>query len=183
MSDIHSIARLDPTATIHDAHKSIFLQPERITIGAHSRVDGLVKLQGGEGLTIGEHVHIASFCTINAGGGTVIMGDGSGCSNGVVIAAGMPDLDYLYVSAAADPEDIHPLRPRTVIGEFVVIFANATVCPGVEIGDGAIIGAGAVVTRSIPKFAVAYGNPARIVRYRNSFELRDAEKYLARMTA
>lgn len=43
---------------------------------------------------------------------------------------------------------------------------NVTVLEGVEIGDGAIIGAGAVVTRSVPPYAIAVGNPARVVRYR-----------------
>jgi acetyltransferase-like isoleucine patch superfamily enzyme len=181
VSDIHSIAHLDPTATIHDAHKSIFLNERMIRIGAYSRIDGMVKLEGGNGLTIGNACHIASFSHLNVGGGELVMGDHSGCSSHVVICSGMPNLDFLYVSAADLEEDRHPLRLRTVIGEFVVIFANATICPGVTIGDGAIIGAGAVVTRDIPKFAVAYGNPARVVRYRNSFDLEDAELYLARM--
>jgi acetyltransferase-like isoleucine patch superfamily enzyme len=148
---------------VHDPHLSIFLQPERIRIGAHSRVDGLVKLQGGEGLTIGQHVHIASHCTINAGGGTVIFGDHSGCSNGVVIAAGMPDLTHEHISAADPAEHLHPIRKVTLIGKHVVIFANATILPGVSIGDYAVIGAGAVVTKDVPAFAVAMGIPARVV--------------------
>lgn len=174
---------VDPTAIVYDPSHSLFLQPERISIGAHSRIDSMVRLQGGRKLTIGAHVHIASFCTINAGGGEVVFGDHSGCSNGVVICGGMPDLDYLHISAADRADNLHPLRLRTVIGEHVVIFANATICPGVEIGDGAVIGAGAVVTHDIPKFAIAYGNPARVVRYRNSLQLEDAERFLAEITA
>ena len=38
------------------------------------------------------------------------------------------------------------------------------VCPGVEIGDRSVIGAGAVVTRDIPADSVAVGNPARVIR-------------------
>lgn len=183
MGDIHSFGSIDPTARVLDPHLSIFLQPERIRVGAHSRIDGLVKLQGGEGLTLGAHVHIASMSVINAGGGTVIFGNHSGCSNGVVIAAGMPDLEYLHISAADLSDHQHPLRMKTVIGEHVVIFANAVICPGVQIGDGAVIGAGAVVTRDIPKFAVAYGNPARVVKHRNSMELLDAAAYLEAIVA
>lgn len=154
---------INQTAIIYDPHLSIFLQPERISIGAHSRIDGLCKLQGGEGLTIGKHVHIASHCTINAGGGTVEFGDHSGCSNGVVIAAGHPDLSYEHISAADFSHDQHPIRGKTIIGHHVVIFANATILPGVTIGDYAVIGAGAVVTKDVPPFAVAMGVPARVV--------------------
>jgi acetyltransferase-like isoleucine patch superfamily enzyme len=48
---------------------------------------------------------------------------------------------------------------------------NVTVLAGVEIGDGAIVGAGAVVTRSVPPYAIAVGNPAKVVRYRYPDEI------------
>ncbi|MCC6454193.1 MAG: acyltransferase [Caldilineaceae bacterium] len=182
MGDIHSFAYIDPSARVLDPQLSIFLQPERIRIGAHSRVDGLVKLQGGEGLTIGKHVHIASHCTINAGGGTVEFGDHSGCSNGVVIASGMPDLSSLYISAADPIERQWPLHLKTVIGKHVVIFANATILPGVKLGYGCIIGAGAVVTKDVPAFAVAMGVPARIVGRRvNQADGTMAIEYLPKL--
>jgi acetyltransferase-like isoleucine patch superfamily enzyme len=155
--------RVHLTAVVHDPSHSLFLQPTRITIDAHSRIDGMVRLQGGEGLRIGKHVHIASFCTVNAGGGTVEFGDHSGCSNGVVIAGGMPDLHYKHISAADDAEHVHALRLRTVIGKHVVIFANATICPGVTIGDYAVVGAGAVVTKDVPAACIVAGVPARVI--------------------
>lgn len=179
MSDTHSFGYLHPTARVLDPYKSIFTNERVISVGAHSRIDGMVKLEGGIGLTIGEHCHIASFSHINAGGGQVIMGNHSGCSSHVVIAAGMPNLDYLHISAADDLEDQHPIRMRTVIGKHVVIFANATICPGVTIGDGAVIGAGAVVTRDVPEMAIMAGVPAmqigtRQLRHESPFWVEDA---------
>jgi acetyltransferase-like isoleucine patch superfamily enzyme len=57
-------------------------------------------------------------------------------------------------------------RPgRTVVHAGASIGANATLLPDIEIGAAAMIGAGAVVTRSIPPYAIAVGNPARIVGY------------------
>lgn len=53
-----------------------------------------------------------------------------------------------------------------VIGNDVWIGASVTVLKGVKIGDGAVIGAGSVVTKDIPEYAIAVGNPARIVKYR-----------------
>lgn len=59
--------------------------------------------------------------------------------------------------------DIH--KP-IIISDDVWIGANVTVLPGVKIGRGAIVGAGAVVTKDIPPYAVAAGVPARIIKYR-----------------
>jgi carbonic anhydrase/acetyltransferase-like protein (isoleucine patch superfamily) len=48
----------------------------------------------------------------------------------------------------------------------VFIGMNVTILDGVTIGDGAVIGAGAVVSKDIPPYAVAVGNPIKIVKYR-----------------
>jgi maltose O-acetyltransferase len=59
-------------------------------------------------------------------------------------------------------EDYPPVR----IEDDVWIGARAIILPGISIGKGAIIGAGAVVTKDIPPYAICAGNPARIIRYR-----------------
>ena len=59
-------------------------------------------------------------------------------------------------------EDIKP----SFIGNDVWIGANVTVLKGVRIGDGAVVGAGSVVTKDIPELGIAVGNPARVVKYR-----------------
>ena len=58
-----------------------------------------------------------------------------------------------------------PERP-VVIGNDVWIGGRVTILPGVHIGNGVIIGAGAVVTKNVPDFAVVGGNPARILKMR-----------------
>jgi acetyltransferase-like isoleucine patch superfamily enzyme len=57
-------------------------------------------------------------------------------------------------------------RGSVTIGHDVWLGTNAIVLSGVSIGTGAVIGAGAVVTKDIPAYAIAVGNPARVVRYR-----------------
>lgn len=54
----------------------------------------------------------------------------------------------------------------TKIGNDVWIGANATVLGGVTIGNGAVIGAGSVVTKNIPPYAIAVGNPAKVIKFR-----------------
>lgn len=71
--------------------------------------------------------------------------------------------------------DAPPAQPRTRgpvrIGNDVWIGSRAIILSGVSIGDGAVIGAGAVVTRDVPPYAVAAGNPARVVRLRFAPEI------------
>ncbi|MCR5402239.1 MAG: sugar O-acetyltransferase [Butyrivibrio sp.] len=69
----------------------------------------------------------------------------------------------------------HPVHPATrntlyeygidvTIGNNVWIGGNVVICPGVTIGDNAVIGAGSVVTKDIPAWTVAAGNPCRVLR-------------------
>lgn len=60
----------------------------------------------------------------------------------------------------------HRDTPRVVIEDDVWLGARAIILPGIRIGRGSIIGAGAVVTKDVPPFAICAGNPARIIRYR-----------------
>lgn len=59
-----------------------------------------------------------------------------------------------------------PYKGDTVIGNDVWIGYDATIMPGVHVGDGAIIGAKAVVTKNVPPYAIVGGNPAKIIRTR-----------------
>ena len=62
-------------------------------------------------------------------------------------------------------------RRGMLIGNDVFVGHNVTILPGVnKIGDGALIGAGSVVTKDVPDFAIVVGNPAKIIRYRFSKE-------------
>ena len=61
-----------------------------------------------------------------------------------------------------------------VIEDDVWIGANVIILPGVTISKGSIIGAGAVVTKNVPEYAVIGGNPATVIKYRNNME--DSEK-------
>ena len=64
-------------------------------------------------------------------------------------------------------------RGDTVVGNDVWIGQKATILPGVHIGDGAIIGANAVVAKDVPPYAVVVGNPAVIKKYRFDKETID----------
>jgi len=59
---------------------------------------------------------------------------------------------------------------QTVVEDDASIGANATILPGVRIGRGAMVGAGAVVTRNVPPYATVVGNPAVIIGYQDNAE-------------
>lgn len=64
-----------------------------------------------------------------------------------------------------------PIKGNTIIGNDVWIGQNVTVMPGIHIGDGAIIAANSVVTKDIPAYHIAGGNPCKIIRKRFDDEL------------
>ncbi len=60
---------------------------------------------------------------------------------------------------------------RCVMGNDVWIGHGAIVLPGVKLGNGAAVGAGAIVTKDVPPFAIVVGNPGRVIRYRFAPEI------------
>ena len=138
----------------------IILKPEMVSIAQTARVDSFCKIEGGQGVTIGEFVHIASFSHINVGGGRVVFEDHSGCSSHCCIGSGCPDWSYLYISAAEPREHIHTRRTLTRIGAFAVLFMGVIVVPGVTVGEGAVVKPGSVVTKNVPPWTIVEGNPA-----------------------
>jgi|688.fasta_scaffold93571_4 maltose O-acetyltransferase len=87
-----------------------------------------------------------------------------------------PEFVYIPVSHVFDRTDV-PMRlqdrtsfERLTIGNDVWIGRRVMVMPGVRIGDGAIIAAGAVVTKDVPDYAIVGGVPAKVIRFRKSGE-------------
>jgi len=129
-------------------------------------------------------------------GGKVSLGDNSGIGlrawvHGEVIIGNNvlmgPEVILRTVSHEFNRKDmtIHEqgYRPekKIVIEDDVWIGTRAIVLPGVHVGEGAVIGAGAVVTKDVPRYAVVGGVPARIIRYRGTGgEGREHERDSAR---
>jgi acetyltransferase-like isoleucine patch superfamily enzyme len=110
----------------------------------------------------------------------VVVGDRVTIKNGVQLWDGAVLEDDVFVGPNATfANDLYPRskqRPReflkTLVRRGASIGANATLLPGVEIGAGAMVGAAAVVVRSVPPKAIVVGNPARIVGYSGAEDAR-----------
>ena len=114
-------------------------------------------------ISIGVNVHIGPGAMLDGAGG-IFLGDGSILAPEVKVLSRSHKFDQ---NLKALPFDNVMLVAPVYIGRYVWIGTGVIVLPGVSIGDGAVIGAGAVVSKDIPSCAVAVGNPARVVRFRD----------------
>jgi len=103
-------------------------------------------------------VLIGNNVTIKSG---VYIWDGTTIGNDVFIGPCVAFTNDKFPRSKHYPEEFE----RTIIKDGASIGANATILPGLIIGEKAMIGAGAVVTKSVPDRAVMVGNPAKIIRY------------------
>lgn len=131
------------------------------------------------GASIGRNVNINDHVFIE---NDVVIGDRVTVKSGVQLWDGAELQDDVFIGPNVTfTNDLFPRskqRPerfaRTVIEAGASVGGGAVLLPGVRIGRKAMVGAGAVVTRSVPPFAIVAGNPARITGYTNSAGLRMA---------
>ena len=116
---------------------------------------------------IGDKLIIGKFCQIAAGVEFVM----NGANHQMNAVSTFPFYTLegwdMKPPAASDM----PFKGDTVIGNDVWIGQNATILPGVHIGDGAIIGANSVVASDVEPYSIVVGNPVKLIRYRFDGEL------------
>jgi len=153
----------------------------------------IIQRHAGSTITIGRNLTLRSWYASNplgvvrrtllctwARGAQLIIGDNVGMTGAVIVAQTRVEIgNHVWIGANSTivDTDFHPLAPEArciaptagesapiVIEDDVFIGMWAIILKGVRIGRGAVIGAGAVVTRDVPAGAVAAGNPARLVQ-------------------
>lgn len=130
---------------------------DRVTIGAEAFLHGPI--------TLGDDVSINPRVSMDGGRAGIRIGDGTRVATGAMIYAFDHGLDPAATIRA------QPVRSQgVVIGRDVWIAAGAGVTDGVTIGDHAVIGMGAVVTRDVPEWAIVGGVPARVIGDRRDCE-------------
>jgi acetyltransferase-like isoleucine patch superfamily enzyme len=152
-------ARIAPDVTLgRDVRIYGFVNLYGCDIGDETRIGAFVEIQ--KGARIGRRVKVSSHAFICEG---VTIEDEAFIGHGVVFindrypratrADGLPQSDADW-----------PCVP-TLVKRSASIGSNATILCGVTIGEGAIVGAGSVVTHDIPPCAIVAGNPARLLRW------------------
>jgi acetyltransferase-like isoleucine patch superfamily enzyme len=162
----------EPAAGGQPAHGGVFVHPagilESSAVGSGTRVWAFAHVL--PGATIGRDANICDHVFIE---NDVVVGDRVTIKCGVQLWDGMRVEDDVFIGPNAtfanDPLPRSKRRPEsfttTTLRRGCSIGAGATVLPGVTVGQHAMVGAGAVVTRDTPPFAIVAGNPARIRGY------------------
>lgn len=133
-------------------HKSEFAR--NVVIGNHCNFNGITVRGFGE-VEIGDYFH-----------------SGSGC----LIMLGSHDYDH----GEAIPYGEGHVKKTVKIDDFVWFGSNVTVCGNIHIGEGAIIAIGSVVVKDVPPLAIVGGNPAKVIKYRDSahyYHLKELKKF------
>jgi len=119
---------------------------------------------------IGDYTYINRFCEITS----ATIGNYCSIGSGVRIGSGEHDLSLLSTSAVITGHVAEELTLKPCkVGHDVWIGTQAFIKRGVSIGDGAVIGAHAVVTKDVPDYSIVAGNPARIIKYRIPTDLQE----------
>jgi acetyltransferase-like isoleucine patch superfamily enzyme len=140
--------------------KSAYLKKGFHYCGKNVQIYHPVVFYGHEALDVGENTAFAPFVHIWCGGRVII---GKNCMIGSHVAITSLTHDY-------NERDMRNSikSGKVIIEDDVWIGSHAVIMAGITIGQGAVIGAGSVVTKDIPPFALAYGVPAVIKKYRFS---------------
>lgn len=137
--------------------------PENISIGNNLRGMGQIYFYANEGsLTIGHNCGLGSNIQLGASAGTIIIGNDVMIASNVVLRAadhGVAKSEKMYKQAYTSG--------TIIIEDDVWIGANAVILKNVTLGQGCVVGAGSVVTKSVEPYAIVVGNPAKFVKYRD----------------
>ncbi len=177
-ADAHSLYRRARDRAFSLATRSSFE-----SFGPRSRLSLPIQLEGTRRIAIGSHVYLGPGCWLltHEPGGRLEIGDGTSIAGYCVFSAatsirvGRKVLfaRNVYVAdhrhgfegreVAVIDQEIADLRP-VVIEDGAWVGQNVVILPGVTIGWGAVVGAGAVVRDDVPPRSLAVGAPARVVR-------------------
>lgn len=132
-----------------------------------------------ENIFLGNYVSLGTNLVMYATSSSkIIIGDGSIIAPRCKLITSNHNYDSTNLKSI--PFDNLNLVEDIVIEEGVWIGDSVLVLPGVRIGKGAVIGGGSVVTKDIPEYAIAVGNPAKVLRYRDKHvfdELLSQQKF------
>lgn len=158
------------------SRKASYYNPQKIHINDFSRIDDFCVLSAGEGtIEIGRNVHIAVYVSI-MGQAKVTIEDFAGLSSRVSVYSSNDDYSGEFMTGPTVEDTFTRVRSAPVgIGRHVVIGSGSVILPGVQIHEGACVGALSLVNKNCEPFKIYGGVPARFLKER-SRKILDLEK-------
>lgn len=151
-----------PRYRILNAIKSLFLKLNGAVIGKRVVFYPGVWIAPGRNLEVGDDVDFAINVVIESAGGVTI-GARTLIGHGTKIISG----NHGIPAGRQRITEAKSMRCPVIIGQDAWIGANSVILPGRTIGEGAVVGAGSIVTKDVDPFTVVAGNPARLIRKRD----------------
>lgn len=151
--------------------KSSIYGANNIEIGNNVRIDDFCILSGN--IKIGDYVHIAAATLLYGGEDGIILKDFSCLSSRCAVYAISDDYSGNFMTNSTVPNKYkNVISKKTIIGKHVVVGTGSTVLPGVEIIDGASIGAMSLINKSLNEVGIYVGIPAKKIKKRQTEFLR-----------
>ena len=192
----YAVVGKQPTLSPRSTARGEELRPTELGAGTVVSTGAIVfaGTRIGERVIVGDQACVRERCELGA---DVVVGRGSLVENDTAIGARTKIQAMAYITAYSTLEDDvfiapcvqtandnfmgrterrHALRRGPTIRRGARVGAGAVLCPGVEIGEDAFVGAGAVVVRDVPPRVVVVGNPARVLRDVSPGELLGADE-------
>ena len=152
--------------------------PELVEIGNNVIVDDFVFIYLKNGIKIGNYVHIGVNSVIT-GGGQVNLESFSGLSSGVKLFTSTEFFDGDNLTNPTIPSQFRKVKTGPiVISKHAVICANSIIMPNVTIGEGSVIGAHSLVTKSVEPWGIYQGSPLKRIKSRNITRVLEMESEL-----
>ncbi len=151
---------------------------EGISIGSNSTIRGELHTMGhggkitiGDDCYIGPNTYIWSGEEISIGNRVMISHNCNIFDNDThPLDPVMRQWQYKEIMSSGQPKNISLNDKKIQIKDDVLICANVTILKGVTIGKGAVIGTNSLLTRDVPDYSLAYGNPAKIIKIIRGYE-------------
>lgn len=137
----------------------------KISIGNNVRIDDFCILSGN--ISLGSHIHISPYVALYGANG-IEFEDYTGISAHSVIYSAMDDFSGNYLVGSVHPEELTNVTGgKVVVKKFTQIGVNCVVFPNVTLNEGVAIGACTLVTKSLEKWGIYAGIPAKKIKNRS----------------
>jgi acetyltransferase-like isoleucine patch superfamily enzyme len=154
---------------------AVISRPELIEIGNHVTID--IGCYISVGAKIGDYIHISPYvCIIGGANAVLIMEDFTGISAGSKLVVLSDDFTKGLIAPMV------PVKYRNLIGgeiimrRFSAVGVNSVVMPGVEMGEGSVLGANSLLTKNAKPWTIYAGSPAKPIYWRDKKMIMDAAK-------